>query len=84
MNYIKKFNESNNTPKHDITDEFGYWWKGSLIKSIVGKTVEINQTNIDDLIKNYQKQIAPHKPLMNQIYQPVVDDLIQLKNKLGW
>jgi hypothetical protein len=42
MNYIKKFNESNNTPKHDITDEFGYWWKDSLIKSIVGKTVEIN------------------------------------------
>lgn len=70
--------------KHDITDEFGYWWKGSLIKSIVGKRVEINQTNIDDLIKNYQSQIAPHKPLMREIYQPVIDGLIQLKNKLGW
>jgi len=70
--------------KHDITDEFVYWWEGSLIKSIVGKRVEINRNNIDDLIKNYQSQIVPHKPLMREIYQPVVDVLIQLKNKLEW
>jgi len=78
--HIKYFNEH----KHDINDEFGYWWKDSLIKNIMGKQVDINKDNIDDLIINYKKNIQPHKKLMSEIYQPIVDELYLLKSKLGW
>ena len=90
----KRFNESeenlnisdvsDSEIKHNITDEFGWWWKGSLIKSIMGKQVDINKDNINDLIKHYKKDIQPHKKLMCEIYQPIVDELSLLKIKLGW
>lgn len=70
--------------KHDMTDEFGYWYRNSLIKSILGKQVHINKNNIDDLITHYRKNIQSHKKLMCEIYQPIVDELFLLKNKLGW
>jgi len=70
--------------KHDIMDEFGWWWKGSLVKSIMGKQVDINKDNIDNLIKSYKCEIQPHKKLMSEIYQPIVDELSLLKIKLGW
>ena len=70
--------------KHDITDEFGWWWKGSLVKSILGKQVDINKDNIENLINSYKRNIQPHKKLMSEIYQPIVDELSLLKIKLGW
>jgi hypothetical protein len=70
--------------KHDITDEFGWWWKGSLVKSIMGEQVEINKDNIDHLINSYKGNIQQDKPLMGEIYQPIVDELFLLKIKLGW
>ena len=93
-NNIQSFNEhqenlnisdvSDNKIKHDITDEFGWWWKGSLVKSIMGKQVDINKDNINNLIKSYKGNIQPHKNLMSEIYQPIVDELSLLKIKLGW
>ena len=74
----------NNKLKHDITDEFGYWYNGSILKNILTKNVYINKDNITDLITHYKKQILPHKPLMVEIYEPIVTSLIDLKNKLGW
>ena len=92
--HIKSFNEhgenlnisdvSDSEIKHDITDEFGWWWKGSLVKSIMGKPVDINKDNIDNLINHYKIEIHPHKKLMSEIYQPIVDELSLLKIKLGW
>lgn len=82
----RSFDMDNSTSeiKHDINDIFGYWWKGSLIKVIMNKRVFINKENIDDLIIHYKSVILPHKPLMTEIYQPVVDKLISLKERLGW
>jgi len=65
--------------KHDIIDEFGWWWRGSLVKSIMGKQVDINKDNIDNLINSYKRNIQPHKKLMSEIYQPIVDELSLLK-----
>lgn len=70
--------------KHDIIDEFGWWWKGSLVKSIIGRQVYINKDNIDNLINQYKMDIQPHKKLTSEIYQPIVDELSLLKIKLGW
>jgi hypothetical protein len=50
----------------------------------MGKQVLINRENINELINHYKEQIQPHKPLMKEIYQPIVDELVSLKGKLGW
>jgi len=92
--HIKSFNEhqenlnisdvSDSEIKHDINDIFGYWWKGSLLKNIMGKNVYISRKNIDELINHYKSEIQPHKPLMTEIYQPIVDELTSLKKRLNW
>jgi hypothetical protein len=70
--------------QHDITDEYGYWWNGSLQKNINGKNVDINKETIDTLIEYYKKDIAPHKRFLNEVHQEIVDYLTSLKRKLNW
>ena len=55
---------------------------GSMLNKI--KKVFINKDNIDQLITHYEKQIQPHKIIMTELYQPIVDELKSLKIKLDW
>ena len=70
--------------KHDIQDEYGYWWKNSILKSIYWKNVYINKENIDELIEHYKRDIAPHKAFVAKLSQEIVDELYSLKTKLNW
>lgn len=70
--------------KHNIQDEYGYWWKNSLHKCIYWKDVYINKENIDELIEHYKRDIVPHKTFVAKIAQEIVDELYSLKQKLNW
>jgi FMN phosphatase YigB (HAD superfamily) len=68
--------------KHKIEDECGYWYKGYVTKSLMGRLYEINEDNIDELIERFQDEIVPWKPVICECYQPIVDGLKELKIKI--
>ena len=60
---------------------------GDIIKSIFGKIIYINASNIDDYINKYNESLEDYKLrdlFLKEPYQQIVDEFIKIKNDNNW